>query len=160
MLRGRFGNTTGRPYIEGRLILPRLNVESDVSWCVDTGADRSLLMPGDGERIGLDYTKFTRETESVGVGGISRDYLESAWLVFADPGRSLYAYALDLEISPPSSEITDLPSLLGRDVLHRWRMSYKFARKRLVFEVLSADVVIPISSVAVSPRADAGQVVH
>ena len=144
MLRGRFGDTSGRPYLEGRLILPRLGIDSDISWCVDTGADRTLLMPGDGERMAIDYARLMRETESVGVGGISRDYLEDAWLVFSDPGHCLYAYALDLEISPPSIEIMDLPSLLGRDILHRWRMSYSFVRKRLAFDVLSADVVIPV----------------
>ncbi len=144
MLRGRFGDTSGRPYLEGRLILPKLRIDSDISWCVDTGADRSLLMPGDGVRMGIDFTKLTRETESVGVGGTTRNYLEAAWLVFSVPGQFLYAYTVDLEISPPSGDIMDLPFLLGREILHRWRMTYNFVRKRISFDVLSADVVIPI----------------
>ena len=62
MLRGRFGDSTGRPYIEGRLIIPRLNIKSDMSFLVDTGADRSLLMPGDGRRLAIDYSKLGQPT--------------------------------------------------------------------------------------------------
>lgn len=43
MLRGRFGDTTGAPYIEGRLILTRLNLTADISFLVDTGADYTVL---------------------------------------------------------------------------------------------------------------------
>jgi hypothetical protein len=45
---GRFGDTTGRPYLEGRLVLPRLGKRGDFSFLVDTGADYTYLMPGDG----------------------------------------------------------------------------------------------------------------
>jgi hypothetical protein len=144
MLTGRFGDTSGRPYIEGRLIFPRLNIRGDVSFCVDTGADRSLLHPGDGERMGVDYTKLIGETESVGVGGICHNFVEPALLVFVEPKRLLYVYIMDLAISPPSPDIMDLPSLLGRDVLDRWRMTYHPARTRLTFQVVSADVTVPI----------------
>ena len=146
MLRGRFGNTSGRPYLEGRLVLPDLRMVTDISFCVDTGADRTVLLPGDGTRMGIDFTKLTRETESVGVGGLSRNYIESAVLAFSDPGRFLYVYMIDVEISPPSPEIMDIPSLLGRDILNRWRMIYNPTRNRLSFEVLSADVILPITS--------------
>lgn len=39
MLRGRFGDTSGRPYLEGRLFLPRLKLQGDISFIVDTGAE-------------------------------------------------------------------------------------------------------------------------
>ena len=45
MIQGRFGNTTGRPYVNGRLLLPRLRLSTNLS---DTGADVSVLMPVDG----------------------------------------------------------------------------------------------------------------
>lgn len=81
MLRGRFGDTSGRPYLEGRLILPRLGIRSDISWCVDTGADRSLLLPADGTRMGIDYSKLTGEIPSVGIGGVVHNYLsQQSWL--------------------------------------------------------------------------------
>jgi hypothetical protein len=36
MIEGRFGDTSGRPYIEGRLSLPRLGVVGDISFIFDT----------------------------------------------------------------------------------------------------------------------------
>ena len=124
--------------------MPRLSIRTDISFCIDTGADRSLLLPSDGVRMGIDFTRLTRETESVGVGGITRNYLEEAIIVFSEPKRFLYIYMVDLELSPPSPDIMDLPSLLGREILDRWRMIYDPAKKRLSFEVRTADVVIPL----------------
>ena len=98
MIRGRFGDTTGRPYIEGRLIVPRLNLRSDVSFIVDTGADNSLLMPLDGSSI-----------------------------------------------CSPAPDIMNIPSLLGRDILDRWRMTYNPSKRYLAFKVLSADYTVPIA---------------
>ena len=45
MLRGRFGHANKRPYIQGRLFIPRLENWSDVSFLVDTVADKTTLLP-------------------------------------------------------------------------------------------------------------------
>jgi hypothetical protein len=144
MLTGRFGDTTGRPYIEGRLILPRLKIRGDISFCVDTGADRSLLHPGDGQRMGIDYTKLTGQTQSVGVGGICHNFVEPALVVFSEPKRFLHVYIIPLAVCPHALDRMDLPSLLGRDILDQWRMTYHPTKKRLTFQVVSADVTVPI----------------
>src|SRR4030042_48768 len=101
MLRGRFGDTSGRPFIEGRLILPSLNINGDISFLVDTGADRSLLHPDDGIRLGIDYTKLTGNAESVGIGGICHYFVEPALIVFSEPKRFLYVHIIDLALCPP-----------------------------------------------------------
>ena len=145
MLRGRFGDTSGRPYIEGRLIFPNLKIRSDISFLVDTGADRSLLLPNDGMRIGIDYTKLTGDAESIGVGGVCHNFVEPALIVFSEPRRFLYVYSIDLVIAPPAPDIMDPPSLLGRDILNQWRMIYDPTKNRLTFHVVSADVVLPLS---------------
>lgn len=44
MLRGRFGHASKRPYIQGRLFIPRLDIWSDISFLVDTGADKTTLL--------------------------------------------------------------------------------------------------------------------
>lgn len=146
MLTGRFGDTSGRPYIEGRLILPRLKIRGDISFCVDTGADRSLLLPGDGERMGVDYTKLTGKAQSMGLGGICYNFMEPALFVFSEPKRFLHVYIMLLAIAPASPKMMGIPSLLGRDILDRWRMVYHPAKKRLTFQVVSADVTVPIPS--------------
>lgn len=119
MLRGRFGDTSGRPYIEGRLLLPGNKISADVSFIVDTGADNSLLMPLDAVRIGVDYGKLTGSTESVGIGGITNNFVEPAVVIFSEPRQCLYVYRIDLQIASPVPDIMDIPSLLGRDILDR-----------------------------------------
>jgi hypothetical protein len=43
MLTGRFGDTTGRSYIEGRLSLPRLTISDDISFIIDTGGHKTRV---------------------------------------------------------------------------------------------------------------------
>lgn len=145
MFRGRFGDTSGRPYVEGRLILPQLKMSSDISFLVDTGADICLLHPIDGVRMGIDYTKLGGDEESLGTGGLSHNFVEPALVIFSEPKRFLYVYHINLSIAPHLPDLMELPSLLGRDILDQWRMIYNPSKKRLTFEVISADVTIPLS---------------
>ena len=55
MLRGRFGDTSGRPYMSAHVFVPRLDVASNISFLFDTGVDATVLMPADAERVGIDY---------------------------------------------------------------------------------------------------------
>lgn len=144
MLQGRFGNTSGRPYIEGRIYLPRLNVRSNISFLVDTGADRSLLMPLDGTRMGLDYNQLAGNQEAVGIGGVSRHFVEPALVVFSEAGKYLYIYSINLTISSSNTSLMDVPSLLGRDILDQWKMTYNPTKKELTFVVNRADFTFPI----------------
>ena len=82
MLRGRFGDTSGRPYMEGHVLFPRLGWSGNVSFIFDTGADASLLMPLDAERMGIDYAMLENEVSALGIGGVSENFIESAYLAF------------------------------------------------------------------------------
>ena len=144
MLLGRFGDTSGCPYIEGRLILPRLNIRGDISFLADTGADQTLIHPLDGLRIGIDYSTLSDTSESVGIGGISQNFVEPALVVFSEPRRMLYIYTIVVAIAPPSPDIMNLPSLLGRDILKQWRMVVEPHRDICTFTVRTADVRVPL----------------
>ena len=144
MLRGRFDDTSGAPYIEGRLILPRFELHADVSFLMDTGADRTVVMQADARRIGLNYSSLTGESESLGLGGICSTFTEPALVVFSEPGKTLYAYDIQLVIPAPTPDTQSLPSLLGRDILNRWSIAYNPSRDRLSIRVVSADVTVPI----------------
>lgn len=144
MLKGRFGNTSGRPYLEGRLYVKRLNIRADVSFLVDTGSDVTCLHPIDGIRVNLDYSQLTGDSESIGTSGLSHSFVESAFVVFSEPKHFLYVYRINLHIAPVDPEIMTLPSILGRDILDRWRMTYSPQKNNLVFKVLSADMTLPI----------------
>ncbi len=53
MITGRFNALLGRPQIEGRIYIPRFNVEGEVTFLLDTGADRTMLMPADAFMLGI-----------------------------------------------------------------------------------------------------------
>jgi hypothetical protein len=150
VLIGRFGNTSGCPYIEGRLLIPRFSIHGDFSSIVDTGADNTFLMPADAATMGLDYGRLENFDDTAkGAGGPINSYKEPAWAVFSD-GTELFGYAFTLTILEYRGDMLNVPSLLGRDILHRWTMDYQFSGSRLQFEIESADVVIPgISSLGV-----------
>ena len=145
MLTGRFGGTTGRPYIEGRLFLPRLGIDGNISFLLDTGADSSILMPGDALRLKVPYDQLTGDSPAVGLGGEVHCYEENAVIAFSDPGRTVYAYQLDLDILPVDPTTMDFRSLLGRDILDRWRIVYDPSHHLLQATVRTADYKVDIS---------------
>jgi len=138
-LLGRFGETTGRPYLEGRLVLPRVNLSFDLSFLVDTAADSTVLMPDDGIRAGLDYGTLSERRPVANRGGSVQSFVEQALVLFSIPGERLYLHRIALLVFPAAPDLQGAPSLLGRDVLDRWRMIYSPMEKRIEFEVLSSD---------------------
>ena len=138
MIRGRFGNTSGRPYIEGRIFLPRIGVRGDISFLFDTGADESLLMPLDGLRMGIDYANLPDQASSSGIGGDYENFIEPAILIFAGDNE-IYGYLLpSFRIGKPLPDAMTLPSILGRDVIDQWRVDYDKPQFRLTAEVITA----------------------
>jgi hypothetical protein len=151
VLLGRFGDISGRPYLEGRVVIPRLGLRGDFSLLVDTGADATFLMPGDAITLGLDFGLLRDlDTGSVGAGGAISSYREPAVVAFADDAN-LYGYLVNVSIMAFRDDMLTLPSLVGRDLLHRWRMTYHYSASRLEFEVESADVVVPLDGASIGP---------
>ena len=145
MLRGRFGDTSGAAFIEGRLFIPRLNIQSNISFCVDTGADKTVLLPTDAIKMELDYDALQEDSQpSVGIGGFSYNFVEPAIITFNEPRKAIQAYQIDLLIIEPEVALMELPSLLGRDILNQWRMRYSPTSNRLTFDVITADFTFPL----------------
>ena len=142
MLDGRFGDTSGRPYVEGRVYFPRFDLEGDVSFLVDTGADASLLNPGDVVRIGVNIDLLEGSAESVGLGGAIQCFVEAVWVIFTTIDGTIHIYSSSMEIAPVQPDTLDLPSLLGQDILDHWKMVYDPEMGVLEFDVRSADLTI------------------
>jgi len=131
--------------MEGRLLIPQFNIDARISFLVDTGADSSLIAPADAKEMGINYSKLRKPVESLGMGGIALSHPVRGSLAFTDPGKFIYVYHLDtLDIAAPDPEIEEMPSLLGREILDRWRMIYDPSRDNLSFVVRSADLVLPV----------------
>lgn len=123
MVRGRFGDTTGRPYIEAGLVIPSLGCYGLVSFLFDTGADVTTLMPLDGTRLQVDYDLLKFDVPVGGIGGSANCAAVEANIVFPSDD-SIYSYGIDLTVYERDEELVGLPSLLGRDVIDQWRVTY------------------------------------
>lgn len=145
MIAGRFGDTSGRPVIEGKIILPRLGIEDNVSFLMNTGADTSALMPGDARRLGVLYDRLEGSRECGGIGGTVHSFVERAILIFSYPHRTLYGYDLEVDIMPYDPGMEEVPSLLDRDVLDRWRVVYDPQGAGLRARPRSADITIDLT---------------
>jgi hypothetical protein len=141
MIRGRFGNTTSRPYIEGRISLPRLGKHSNISFLIDTGADTTVLSPIDAKKLGINYSKLLHPEDSVGIGGTNRCFREDALVAFAGDNRVLFVHKIRLAILEPKPAIASIPSLLGRDILNKWRITYDRPGNRIIARIVKADFV-------------------
>jgi hypothetical protein len=132
MLVGRFEDQSGAPYIEARLSFPRLGLRGFIWLLVDTGADGTVLMPTDGRNLDIDFAALHTETASQGIGGSATVFSEEAILSFFD-ARHAYSYLLTIGIAAPTAYNHRFPSLLGRDVLARWRCIIDPDRHHLTF---------------------------
>ena len=122
MIRGWF-DYQGRPYVQGWLILPRLKIQGDVEFLVDTGADSTIIHPSDGQKLKVPFGDLQSEISAVGIGGGHSYFSENAVILFEDDTR-LREYHCEVLIGKPSSSLNRLPSLLGRSLLNHWRMLY------------------------------------
>ena len=121
MLEGRFGGVSGAPYIQAHVSFPRLRLRGLLWLLIDTGADVTVLMPRDSNRLSINLRILTDLTESQGIGGIARGYQEAAAIPFSDR-RYIYSYITKMEIAAPLPHNSRIPSLLGRDILGHWRL--------------------------------------
>jgi hypothetical protein len=144
-LQGRFLGPSSSPFLEGRLTLPRLGISNGVLFCIDTGADESVLMPRDARRLRVDADQLTVGGTGSGIGGDVRLYREHAVLEFTDPGVVRYVYDLRLNILTEARSLHVMPSLLGRDIINRWRIDYNPPEATLEIFPASADRTIDLT---------------
>ncbi len=145
MLQGRFGDTSGRPYIAARVGLYATGRYAEVSFLFDTGADITLLMPMDSSALGVDFSAASHVRVPLnGVGGAAWGVLLQGPVAFRDADNSLYVYNLNnLIAAQPTAENVDVPSLLGRNIIDRWDVNYVPSFRTLTARVLSADFTFP-----------------
>lgn len=125
-------------------MFPRLRCGGNISFLVDTGADRTIIMPDDGSRFNIDYSQLQGDVPSTGIGGISNNFEEHGIIVFSEPQKRIYVYSLTILLASAGPEHRRLPSLLGRDILSQWRMVMDESKSKLIFTVRSADVSIKV----------------
>jgi hypothetical protein len=127
----------GRPYVEGQVRVPRLNIGGWVDFLVDTGATATSLSPNDGDNLLVPTSELVSPVLHRGIAGTRTYYREPAVILFPD-GAEWRRFDVDLYLAPPDEGADYLPSLRGRDVLNAVRMEYDFQAGRLELEATAA----------------------
>jgi hypothetical protein len=130
MLEGRFGDTSGAPYLEASILFPRLGIRGLVSFLVDTGADGTVLMPTDSRKLGIDFGALRNPKRPEGIGGIARAFEEDAVLSLSDR-RYLYSFRVPIHIMEPTTHNVRITSLMGRDIIKSGRFVLTIAKKKM-----------------------------
>ena len=128
----------GLPYVECRVIIPRLQVNERVRFLVDTGADNTSRHPLSARRTRIPVIQLGNRVNSRVIGGVSSYFREPALLVF-DDGDQSRIYSVELRIAEPSESNLTLPSCLRRNVINRWYMQDDPVNARLECAVRYAD---------------------
>ena len=123
MLKGRFEDATGAPIVEGHVAFPRLDRRGGVFFLVDTGADGTVIMPGDCDKLEIDTGTLVNPTTSRGIGGTSGGFIERVVLSFSDE-QYRYVYVLKIEISAPTS-FNCSPSAPADDCHLAWSLTLR-----------------------------------
>ncbi|MGH2632485.1 MAG: retroviral-like aspartic protease family protein, partial [Tepidiformaceae bacterium] len=103
--------------------MPRLGVLARIDFLVDTGAEQTVLHPRGAAMLNIDHRALARHVNLSGVGGSGSYAPEFAVLAFDDGGAFVYL-TTTLFVAAPSSNNRHYPSLLGRDTLGHFRMTY------------------------------------
>ena len=144
MIVGKF-DPSGRPIVEGLLTLPRFRIRRTITFLVDTGAYMTCIHPIDGRPARIPFHRLESRVTPAGVGGAATYFRESAVLEFLDAealdaeAKEVRRHEVDVLIAKPALDsrhsINRLHSLLGRDVIDRWRMLYDRTDNLLEFTV-------------------------
>jgi len=128
-LNGQSISTADAPRIATILACERLDISGPIDFLIDSGADRTIIMPDDCEALGVRISDLQEGCPNIskGVGGwcVPIKYLDGVTLEFLTPDNGL-TETLILEriavLSPSRKErrnghFNGLPSLLGRSFL-------------------------------------------
>ena len=89
-------------------------------------------MPKDAKILGIDYSALIRDDDkSIGIGGEIVTYKEPSRVTFLDENNDPVYYFIDVIIHPEIKGTTGLPSLLGRDIIDRWNVTYNRPNRSL-----------------------------
>lgn len=125
-------------YITVLLSLPTFKLRRRLDLLIDTGATRTTILDNDAISMGISYDKLTRSKQSLlGLGGLVETYIaKNAKLHFRaqDDSEQIedLRELLIVRHTHPDANIMRIPSVLGREILNKYRLIYDKAKKEVV----------------------------
>jgi predicted aspartyl protease len=115
------------PFIYVKFICDQLEINKDILMVIDTGTAITTINEFDARGMKVDYSKLTKNQNSLGIGGQAESYLaESCHLYFGEGIESVdvkpVKFLKQSDIEKADQE--RYPSLLGMDVLRNYKISF------------------------------------
>jgi len=123
-------------FVTAYLISEKPKIEGSIRLYVDTGASRTIVNSFDAEKIRINYNKLKKYPYPVsGISGpIKPYYIEDCILIFGE--NQIKEYLDQVLVIPPqqdeNSKIIHPPSVVGLDVLRKYRIS--FTEEKVILE--------------------------
>ncbi len=114
-----------------------MDIDETVEFLVDTGASRTTLLDKDAIYLDLDYNKLSKYRENLsGIGGSINTYvIEDASLIIGSAQMDIPVMVGKHPIEKMTKEelirTLRIPSLLGRDVINRFRLIFDKEKEEL-----------------------------
>jgi len=132
-----YGYRPPAPFVTASILLKELDLKARLPLLVDTGASNMIILWRDVERLGIDVSKLKPEREFSGIGGLVEAKPILSMLIFRSESGQLVkeeAEAYVVTGACPHPRLRLLPSILGRDVINRYALNYRFETKETSLE--------------------------
>lgn len=118
------------PFIDVMIEIQEMNIKRKISFLLDTGSPITILSERDARKLKLNYNRLKQANGNImGLGGFTETYiLHNALFHFFSKNSSFNILLKELfvykNIIEDEEIINQIPSLLGRDVLHEFAVTY------------------------------------
>lgn len=132
-------------FIDGHLISPVLNLDESVRFLVDTGASHTVILDKDAIRLGINYNRLHRYYQDFsGIGGTVETFVvKNVSLILKSKDRVVSKLSIPIFVlrhplhklnRQERIRILRLPSILGRDVINKFKLIFNFPKKQVFFK--------------------------
>lgn len=138
MIRGFFKGDAG--YINVHVISSSMGIDETVEFLIDTGASKTTLLDKDAIFLDLDYDDLKKHSQNVsGIGGSVETFIvEDSTLLLDSVEIRVPIFVLRHDIENLNKDerirILRIPSLLGRDVINRFKLIFNRDKDEIIFE--------------------------
>jgi hypothetical protein len=132
-----YGYRPPAPFVTASILLKELNLKARLPLLVDTGASNTIIMWRDVERLGIDVSKLKPEREFSGIGGLIEAKPILSTLIFRSESGQPVKEEVEAHVvtsTCPHPRLKLLPSILGRDIINRYALNYKFENRETSLE--------------------------
>jgi len=132
-----YGYRPPAPFVAAAILLHQLGTRARLPLLLDTGASNTMILWGDVERLGIDISKIEPEREFSGLGGLIRAKPMASTISLRSEEASVVEEEAEVHIVTsvcPHPKLKLLPSILGRDIINRYALSYNYDAARTYLE--------------------------